>query len=166
LAPGAFIEGGYNLAFINNNNYATDRNQHVFWVGVKYSVTPSLDIAGAYYGVRQEYFTVGTGVGTGAGTAFSNVPGAGVGSATQAANCAINSASSSGCAGTEDMFSVALDWRFARHVDLYAGVSYQQKSGGLANGYVLSSANGTLTGNSVITKISNYDPGFGLRYQF
>ncbi len=64
------------------------------------------------------------------------------------------------------MFSLALDWRFARHMDLYAGVSYSQKTGGLANGYMLSTANGTLTGNNVINKVSNYDPGVGLRYQF
>jgi predicted porin len=163
LQPGAFAAGGYNVGFVNNNNYFTDRNQHIFWAGLKYSITPTLDITGAYYGIRQEYFTVGSGV---AATGFSNVPGAGVASATQAANCAINSASSPGCAGALDMFSLVLDWRFARQVDLFAGISYSQKTGGLANGFVLSNANGTLTGNNVINKVSNYDPGVGLRYQF
>jgi hypothetical protein len=43
------------------------------------------------------------------------------------------------------MFSVALDWRFARHVDLYAGVAWSQKQGGLANGFVLSNNNGAIT---------------------
>ena len=162
LQPGAFSAGGYNIAFVNNNNYATDRNQHVFWAGVKYAVTPTFDVMGAYYGIRQEYYTVGTGVGTG----FSNAPGIGAASAAQAANCAINSASSPGCSGAVDMFSVVVDWRFARHVDLFAGVAYSQKSGGLANGFVLSNANGALTGNNVANKVSNYDPGVGLRYQF
>jgi predicted porin len=163
LQPGAFSAGGYNIAFVNNNNYFTDRNQHVFWAGVKYAATPTLDLIAAYYGIRQEFFVQGSGVAAGA---FSNVPGAGVASATQAANCAINGASSAGCAGAVDMVSLALDWRFARHVDLYAGVAYSQKTGGLANGFILSTANGTLTGNNVISKVSTYDPGVGLRYQF
>jgi hypothetical protein len=64
------------------------------------------------------------------------------------------------------MVSLALDWRFARHVDLYAGVAYSQKTGGLANAFILSTANGALTGNNVINKVSTYDPGIGLRYQF
>ena len=65
LQPGAFSGGGYNIAFANNNIYFTDRNQNVFWVGVKYAVTPTLDIMGAYYGIRQDYFTVGAGPGVG-----------------------------------------------------------------------------------------------------
>ena len=64
------------------------------------------------------------------------------------------------------MVSVAMDWRFARHMDFYAGVAYSQKTGGLANGFVLSNNNGTLSGNNVNNKVSNFDPGVGLRYQF
>jgi hypothetical protein len=59
-----------------------------------------------------------------------------------------------------------MDWRFARHFDFYAGVSYSQKTGGLANGFVLSNNNGALSGVNVNNKVSNYDPGVGLRYQF
>jgi predicted porin len=163
LQPGAFAQGGYNVAFVNNNNYETNKNLNIFWAGVKYAVTPTFDIIGAYYGIRQDYYTVGSGLATGV---FSNVPGAGISSAAQAANCAINSASSAGCSGALDMVSLALDWRFARHVDLYAGISYSQKTGGLANAFILSTANGTLSGNNVINKVSTYDPGVGLRYQF
>jgi len=64
------------------------------------------------------------------------------------------------------MVGLVLDWRFARHVDFYAGIAYSQKQGGLANGFVLSNANGALTGNNVRTTVSTYDPGVGLRYQF
>jgi len=44
------------------------------------------------------------------------------------------------------MVSFALDWRFARHVDLNAGVSRQPKFGVFVNGSGLSTNNGTLTG--------------------
>jgi predicted porin len=169
LLPGAFAQGGYNVAFLNNNRYFDNRNQDVFWVGVKYAVTPTFDVIGAYYGARQHYFNVGAA--PAAGT-FFNLPGvaglaaAPAGFASQAAACAANGALSPGCAGTIDMFSMAIDWRFARHVDMYAGVAYSTKSGGLANGFVLSTGNGTLTGAAVNNRVSVWDPGIGLRYQF
>jgi len=171
LAAGAFDYGGYNLGIVNNNFYVSDKNLNIFWVGVKYSITPTLDVMGAYYGQRAGYFTQGAGP----GAAFTSLgPTGAVASAGQAAACAANSASFAGCAGGTDMVSVAIDWRFARHVDLYAGVSWQQKFGGFANGYMLSTNNGALsaagcgTGGlcNVNTRVSNFDPGIGLRYQF
>jgi predicted porin len=179
LSPGAFAQGGYNLAFVNNNNYVSTRNQHVFWVGAKYSITPNLDIAASYYGVRQEAFTQGAAPGA---TAFGNVPNGNslnLGSvAAQQAACAVNGASQSNCAGGEDLISVVVDWRFAKHVDLYAGVGYSQRNGGLANGFVTSNNNGQSTTNAATaavnpgvcancaTRVSTFDPGIGLRYQF
>jgi predicted porin len=167
LVPGAFAAGGYNIAFVNNNNYVTDRNQDVFWVGAKYAVTPTFDVIGAYYGIRQHFFTQGAGNGAGV---FFNAPNSAslnLGSlAAQQAACAAASASETNCAGAVDMASLVIDWRFARHVDFYAGVSYSQKTGGLASGFVLSTANGTLAGAAVNNRVSTYDPGVGLRYQF
>jgi predicted porin len=167
LAPGAFVYAGYNLAFINNDFYASNKNLNIFWVGAKYSITPTLDVMGSYYGQRAGYFTVGQGPGAPGAPIFASVPGAASSvNAAQAAACAANSANSPGCAGGADMISVAMDWRFARHVDLYAGVSWQEKFGGFAFGYMLSTANGALTGNAVNSRVSNFDPGIGLRYQF
>jgi predicted porin len=173
LSPGAFALGGYNLAYVNNNNYVTTRNQDAFWVGVKYSITPALDIAASYYGIRQGFFTQGAAPGA---TAFANVPGGALnlGSvAAQQAACAANSASQSNCSGGEDAVSVVLDWRFARHVDMYVGVGYSQRNGGLANGFATSNANGTITTNATTgicancaTTVSSWNPGAGLRYQF
>jgi predicted porin len=174
LTPGAFAQGGYNLAFVNNNNYVTTRNQNAFWVGVKYSITPTVDIIGAYYGIRQDFFTQGAAP---AATGFANVPGGALnlGSlAAQQAACAANSASQTNCAGGEDMVSVVVDWRFARHVDLYAGLSYSQRNGGLAATNVVSTNNGQLTAAgcgtggvcTVNSTISSWNPAIGLRYQF
>jgi predicted porin len=176
LLPGAFGQGGYNLGFVNNNRYLTDRNQNVFWAGVKYAVTPTFDIIGAYYGIRQGFFTVGNGLG-GGNNAFVSFPGAGIASianpaggtfgTNQALACATFSASSPGCAGQLDMFSLAMDWRFARHLDLYAGVAYTRKAGGLANGFVLTAANPLVSGTyNTFNSVNVWDPGIGLRYQF
>jgi predicted porin len=173
LDPGAFSAGGYNLAYVNNNNYVTTRNQNIFWVGVKYAITPTLDVAAAYYGVRQDSFTQGAAPGA---TAFANVPGGALnlGSvAAQQAACAANSASQTNCAGGEDAVSVVVDWRFARHVDVYAGVGYSQRNGGLASGFITSNNNGQNTTNATTgicsncaTTVSSWNPGVGLRYQF
>jgi predicted porin len=175
LAPGAFDYGGYNLGLANNNFYASDKNLNIFWVGVKYSITPTLDIAAAYYGQRAGFFTVGAGP---AGNVLAVNPSGTPALATQAAACANNSAASAGCAGGTDMVSIAIDWRFARHVDLYAGVAWEQKFGGFVNGYMLSTNNGAIAGASIAgcnsgvgacnlaTRVSNFDPGIGLRYQF
>jgi predicted porin len=176
LAPGAFGQGGYNFGFTNNNFYAQNKNLNIFWAGVKYAITPTLDIAGAYYGQRAGFFQVGLGQTGAAGVnAYGVGPTGTPATLTQAAACAANSAASAGCAGGTDMFSVAIDWRFARHVDLYAGVAWEQKFGGFVNGYVLSTANGAAaaggcaTGTApcgIASRVSNFDPGIGLRYQF
>jgi len=172
LQSGAQGQGGYNLAYVNNNRYVTNRNQDHFWFGARYAITPTLDVSASYYGVRQHYYTQGAAP---AAAAFQNVPGGPVQGAAQAAACAANSASFAGCAGAEDMVGIMLDWRFARHVDMYVGVAYSQRSGGLANGFITSTANGALGGAgcatgvapcTLATKVSTFDPGIGLRYQF
>jgi predicted porin len=144
LAPGAFAEGGYNVGVVTNTNYTTDRIMNIFWAGVKYAVTPTFDVMGSYYGYRQNSFVNAT---------------------NPLGNCTTSIAAA--CSGTMDAFSVALDWRFARHFDLYAGVMYSQKTGGLANGYILTATNASLASTfNTFNKVSAYDPGIGLRYQF
>ncbi len=172
LAPGAFDSGGFIITAPTNNNYVTDKIQETFWVGVKYSITPTLDIIGSYYGIRQHFFEQGAAPGA---TAFANAPGGALnlGSvAAQQAACAANSASQTNCAGGEDMVSVVVDWRFARHVDVFAGVAYSQRNGGLAGGFITSNNNGQITTNTAgicancATTVSSWNPGVGLRYQF
>ena len=148
LNPGAFLQGGNIAAVVNNTNFTIkDRIMQTAWFGVRYAITPALDITGAYYHEWQNNFNP------------SNNSNLGL-------NC--NQASiSAGCSGNLDAVSVVADWRFARHVDLYAGVMYSQVTGGLANGYVGTTVNaqGVALANPT-NKSSNYDPSIGLRYQF
>jgi hypothetical protein len=97
------------------------QNQGIFWAGVKYAVTPTFDVVGAYYGIRQGFYLIGAGPGAAGNPTFSNVPGGPVANGSQAAACATLGTNSPGCSGTLDMFSLAMDWRFARHFDFYAG---------------------------------------------
>jgi hypothetical protein len=52
-------------------------------------------------------------------------------------------------------------------VDLYAGIAYTQKQGGLVSGYVLSASNlNNPATTNTFNRASDFDPGIGLRYQF
>jgi predicted porin len=142
LNAGAFVTGGFIAGAVNNANFPNDKILQTAWVGARYSITPALDITGAYYHEWQNSF------GTGA-----------------VAGC--TDARSSQCSGTLDAVSLVVDWRFARHIDMYAGVMWSQVQNGLANGFL--QANGTATGGinaAGSNKASSYDPGIGLRYQF
>jgi hypothetical protein len=108
-------------------------------------------------------------VAAGAGTLINN--GAVIGAGQNVGgNC--TDARSAACSGTLDAVSLVIDWRFARHVDLYAGVMWSQVQGGLANGFLQTNpagngaavvVNGALVSGN---KANNFDPGIGLRYQF
>jgi predicted porin len=145
LSPGAFTTGGFILGAgtaINNTEFPNDKILQTFWVGAKYSITSALDISTAYYHESQNSF------GTGA-----------------VAGC--NTAISSQCSGTLDAVSLVLDWRFARHMDAFAGIMWSQVNNGLASGFLL--ANGTNAGGinpNGGNHASSIDPGVGLRYQF
>jgi predicted porin len=145
LAPGAFVTGGFILGAggaINNTNFNNEKVLQTGWIGTKYAITPNLDIAGAYYYEWQNSFATGV-------------------------NAGCTDARASQCSGSLDAVSLVVDWRFAKHVDMYAGVMWSQVQNGLANGFL--QANGTNAGGINAAggnKASSYDPGIGLRYQF
>jgi len=147
LNPGAFTTGGFILGAggaINNTNFTTDKILQTAWFGVKYSITPALDITGAYYHEWQNSFATGV-------------------------NAGCTDARASQCSGSIDAVSLVVDWRFARHMDMYAGVMWSQVQGGLANGFLLANGSNTGANNNTATggnKASSYDPGIGIRYQF
>ncbi|MGA9329295.1 MAG: porin, partial [Bradyrhizobium sp.] len=144
LLPGAFLQGGFIAGAVNNLAFPSDKILQTAWFGVRYSITPALDITGAYY---HEWDNT-----------FATAP-------ATLAGCAVLGSSSSQCAGTLDAVSAVIDWRFARHVDVYAGVMWSQVTGGLANNFFVNNA-GLTTQAVGSNRSSNFDPGVGLRYQF
>jgi predicted porin len=142
LNPGAFVTGGFIAAVVNNTNFTDDKVLQTAWIGARYSIMPALDVTGAYYHQWQNSFATG-------------------------ANAGCTDARATQCSGTLDMVSLVLDWRFAKHMDVYAGVAWSQVQNGLASGFL--QANGTPAGGTIVggpNKASTYDPGVGLRYQF
>src|ERR1700686_1607897 len=113
---GDFVCAGcaaFNNTNINNTAFnAGDKLFHVFWTGLKYTITDNLDVIGAYYHYDQPAF------------------GAPV-------NCAAaGGATPATCHGTFDAVSFAVDWQFAKKFDAYAGFMFSQVNAGLANGYL------------------------------
>jgi predicted porin len=93
----------------------------VMWVGAKYGVTRDLDVIGAYYHYIQDQYVSGAGI------------------------CA-NLSAHGQCAGTGDMWSAVLDWRFLPKWDWYIGTFFSQFNGGLINGYLSRNDLATTTG--------------------
>jgi predicted porin len=144
LGPGAFVTGGYVLGAgaVNNTNFTNQKVLQTAWIGTRYAITSALEITGAYYHEWQNSFATGV-------------------------NAGCTDARASQCSGSLDVVSLVLDWRFAKHMDVYAGVAWSQVQNGLASGFL--QANGTNAGSIIVggrNNASSYDPGVGLRYQF
>jgi predicted porin len=145
LAAGAFIEGGYTVFAPNNTNFTSNKVLQTFWIGARYAATRDLDLTVAYYHEDQNSF---------------------INAANPTGTCSNVSASS--CSGTLDAISFVADWRFARHMDLFAGVMWSQVQNGLANGFLQTNPTGNAAFVPGVTtnKANNFDPGIGVRYQF
>jgi predicted porin len=117
-----FNIANYTIAFVNvqsgaKSTYANDKTLQVFWAGVRYTVTPELDLTAAYYGNKQNTY----------------------GSAAANAECSMNlshAAEPGTCSGTENDMSFDLDYRLTKRFDAYAGAMYTGVRDGLAAGYV------------------------------
>ncbi|HXY96442.1 MAG TPA: porin, partial [Steroidobacteraceae bacterium] len=111
LPAGSLTIGGYVLAFTNNAAYDNQKVLDVVWGGLKWGVTPDLDLMLAYYYVDQNSYATG-------------------------ADAGCNSTVSGGCSGSENVASVLLDYRASKRFDLYAGSMWSEVQNGLANGYL------------------------------
>jgi predicted porin len=121
LPAGTLTIGGYILAVTNNLAYDNEKVLEVYWAGVKWGITPDLDLLAAYYGYNQNAFATG----------------ASAGCSTKA---------SSGCSGTETVMSLVFDYRFSKRFDVYAGSMYSGVQDGLANGYLFTTNIATTAG--------------------
>jgi predicted porin len=114
LAAG-FDVAAYRVAYVNTQSgpkstFVNDKTLQVFWGGVRYSVTPELDLVGAYYGYKQNSFATGANAG-----------------------CSTNKAGN--CSGTENVVSFDADYRLTKRFDAYIGAMYSGVKDGLASGF-------------------------------
>jgi predicted porin len=111
LSAGFQNIGDYVLAFVTNNAYNNSKTVQVYWTGGRYSVSPYLDLTGAYYGYRQNAYGTGT-----------------------QAGC--TTVAHSTCSGSFETFSFDADYRFNQHFDAYLGAMYSGVHDGVASGYL------------------------------
>jgi predicted porin len=111
LSAGFVNIGGYILAVVTNNAFNNSKDVQVYWSGVRYGVTPHLELAVAGYEVRQNAY--GTGTQAGCSTSLHSV-----------------------CSGSLEAFSFAADYRFNPHFDAYLGAMYSGVHAGMASGYL------------------------------
>jgi predicted porin len=100
---------------------------NVVWTGVRYAVTDEIDVAGAFHYEAQNDYSTKACTGTGAHI------------------------SSNSCTGALDAFSLLIDYRPLKRIDLYAGAMISNVYGGFASGY---------------RQVQNIDPTVGIRIKF
>jgi predicted porin len=126
LSVGFTNIGGYLLAFVNNTAYNNPKILQVYWAGLRYTVLPRLELTAAYYAVHQSAYGGG-------------------------AQAGCSSSGHSTCSGRLEAFSVAADYRFNVHFDVYVGAMHSAVHDGLASGYPYT---------------NNLNPTIGVRYKF
>ena len=147
LAAGSTLSGGFILINPNNNGFITPAIRQTSWVGATYAIRSDLDLTASYYHTDRNSF---------------------VSSTNPTGTC--SNASSTACSGQIDWVSIVADWRFAKRFDLYAGLTWNQASNGLASGFIQTGGT-TAAGNagpagSLSNRASLFSPTAGLRFQF
>jgi predicted porin len=110
LDPGTVILGGYVMATTKNTAYDKERTLQIFWGGVKWNLSPELELTAAYYGYKQNSFATGK-------------------------NAGCTTTVSSGCSGNLNAVSGLIDYKFTKRFDMYFGSFWNEVQNGLANGY-------------------------------
>ncbi len=140
-SAGQIIEGGYQLAFVNNTAYDSEKILQVYWTGAKYSIMPDLDVTVAYYGYHQNAYS------------------------TEAKFAGCSTQVSAACSGEENTASIYFDWRMSKRFDVYVGTFWSEVKDGLANGYLLASPTkadpGGITSTAAVITTT-----MGLRFKF
>jgi predicted porin len=120
LAAGSDIDS-YKIAFVNNAAYPINKVLQVYWAGVKYALSPQVDLTGAWYYYHQNNYAV------------------------VAADVGCNSNIAATCAGNTVDYSGDVVWKMTKRFSSYAGLMYTGVHGGQANGYVFHTNDVTTT---------------------
>ena len=129
-------------AWTSSTAYNDMRVVNVPFIGVKYAVTPQLDLIGAFYYEIQNNYNSSTTPCAAVPTTFVQPNGS---------SSTVIRVNNTACSGTQDAISFMIDYRPLKRVDLYAGVMISNVYAGLANGY---------------QQVQNIAPTAGLRIKF
>jgi predicted porin len=124
-AYGIFVPPGA----VTSNAFTIPRRYQTVWFGVRYKLLANLAVSSGVYWDTQNDFLPAPGICTGSGS----------------------STSSPKCAGGRYSYSLLIDYRPLKRVDLYAGAMVSNVYGGTASGYF---------------HTQNIDPTVGVRFRF
>jgi hypothetical protein len=113
--------GGYQYVATGLRAFGSDRIRETAWAGVSYEDGP-WKLVGAWYFLSQNSFL---------NASFQNCA---VTTAAVAATARFRVGSN--CSGDLNQGSFLVDYTFNRHLDLYAGVTFMEQTGGLNNGFL------------------------------
>ena len=117
--------------------FGSDRIRETAWAGVSYEDGP-WKLVGAWYGLAQNSFLANGGV-TCASLTTTNI-------SNKAKGLYVGNTTGSNCSGDFNQGSFLIDYTFNRHLDLYAGVTFTDQTGGLNGGSTTTS--GSLADNT------------------
>lgn len=110
--------GGYTYTTFVTNGYNINKVLNLGFAGVRYAVTPALDISGSFYTVHQLDYS-----GTGCST-------------TAAATCS----------GYLQAYALVADYHLSQRTDVYAGISPTSVNGGMSVGFAATENTTTMVG--------------------
>jgi predicted porin len=114
---GLLLGGGCGNGTSFNNSLLNGRIFQIAWFGGRYALTDSLDLSAAWYHAWQNDWSHGV-------------------ASRAGGTCDLHPSSQLPCAGTQDVVSAVLDWKFAPKWDTYIGTEYTRQDGGLVSGYL------------------------------
>ncbi len=119
IPAGSTTIGGYELVSVTTNAYTTDKILQTAWTGARYELPSGWSFSLAYYRYSQGEYINNKGK-----------------NCASAAPALVGNPTPANCSGYLDQVSFLTDYAFNKHVDIYAGASYEQNGGGLASGYL------------------------------
>jgi predicted porin len=111
LPAGTVDLGGYILAFVTNTKYTTDKDQQIYWAGLKWNFAPKFEVTLAYYGYKADAYRSG-------------------------AVLPCSTIAHGNCSGTESVESIDALYHATKRFDGYIGIMHSAVSDGLASGFV------------------------------
>ncbi len=140
--------GGYVLSVINNQPYAigSDKILQTTWAGAKYELRSGWSFSGTYYRLGQDAYMA---YAKNAGQVLVNqncTAMTATNVASKAAGKYAGITTGSNCSGDLNQGSFLIDYRFNKHLDVYAGVSYSSVDDGLSSGYLNDNTTFFMTG--------------------
>jgi hypothetical protein len=126
--------GGYQYVSTGLLAFDSDRIRETAWAGASYEDGPWKLIGAWYFLSQNSFLSTATGFITGTDIAANTCAGATI--TAQRSRTFVGTRVGSNCSGDLNQGSFLVDYTFNRHLDMYAGVTFMEQTGGLNSGFL------------------------------